>query len=234
MLALAGCSRGDDTASTTVAPPPTAASTTSVAPLTTVAAPPAPTAPPTTAAVPVSTVTLPDPNALLAAALDAAAPGYHFITTASVGDQVVLSAEGDHAGGATRMTLTSLGATTDYIVTADAAWALQDGEWQELDQSPGLADPLSPLRTPTSIELLAGNTEAATLLGHYPAAALGLPGDTDQSVTITIATGQLTALAYSSTANVTAADGSVSQQPAAVTTQISALAPGTAVTLPPD
>lgn len=239
-LALAGgCTREQATATSGAGTLPPA--TASDAPSTTAGA--AETAPPdvpVTAPVtaPASTVPAPPPTTLpldaavtLATALDSLAIGYHFVTTATVGGQVAVTAEGDHIAGSTQMTVASSGTTTQYLVTADAAWALADGSWQQLDSTQGLSDPVTQLRSPASVAI-SGTPEAATIVAQYPNAALGLAGDGQASVEFQLVGGQISSLRYASTAVVTNADGSTSEQPAEVTAVISPVAPGTQITLP--
>lgn len=172
-----------------------------------------------------------DAAVTLAMALDALGAGYHFVTTATVGGNVAVTAEGDHIAGATHMAIASGGTTTEYLVTADAAWALADGAWQQLDSTQGLSDPVTQLRSPTSVAVV-GSTDAATITATYPNAALGLAGDGEAAVEFQLAGGQITSLRYASAAIVTNADGSTSEQPADVTAVITPIAPGTQITLP--
>ena len=227
LVTVAGCSRGDETSDTTVAAATSAvAAAPSAAPLTTPAAPTTPattlpaTPPPTVAATPAPTTAAPvDPAALLTAALDQLAPGYHFVTTATVGGQVAVSAEGDHANGSTRMTLTSSGTATDYVITAESAWAFADGTWQELDRAESPLDPLAALRAPTSVTLLAGDATATTVQATYPASALGLAGDAASTVEFQLANGSIASLAYVAA-------------PANVSAVITPIDPATVITLP--
>lgn len=235
-----GCSRDDAEAGTdpvtTVAASATAPTP---SPTTTPgSAAPAPASTPAPRADAVSTSAAPAPTAVpldalvtLAAALDALAGGYHFATTASIGDTVAISAEGDHIAGSTRMTVASGGTSTEYLVTGAAAWARVDGEWQQLDSAEGLSDPVAQLRDPLAATI-SGTADAAVVTAEYPNAALGLPGDGTAMVELELAAGRITSLRYASTATVTAADGTVSDQPAVVTAVISPVAPGTEITLP--
>lgn len=240
-LALVGGCTRDGAATSTTAPgrvAATLATTSSAIPSTTRDAPvsnvapavpvsvPAPTPPP----VPPTTVPL-DAQVTLATALDTLAIGYHFATTATVGGQVAVTAEGDHIAGSTQMTVASGGTTTEYLVTADAAWAFADGSWQQLDGTQGLSDPITQLRTPSDVAI-SGTTEAATITARYPNAALGLQGDGQAGVEFELAGGQITSIRYASSAVVTNAGGSTSEQPAEVTAAISPVAPGTQITLP--
>lgn len=242
-VALCGCQRDEDTAGTTLpaaattaaaggASAPQTAPSAASAPATDPAPPPTAAAPTTRAAAPVTTeaappttTAAPDPAQLLATALDQLAPGYHFVTTASVGGQVAVSAEGDHvggeAGGATRMTLTSSGTATDYLIVGQSAWAYADDAWQELDPADSPSEPLAALREPLDVTLVAGDADAATVRATYPAAALGLVGDDHRTVEFQLADGAITALSYVA-------------EPAEVAAAITPLDPAVEITVPSD
>src|SRR5690606_37323529 len=119
-----------------------------------------------------------------------------------------LVAEGDHVAGTTQMTVTSNGTSTRYLVTRDAAWIEADAQWEQLDSTPGLADPVSQLRSPRSVEL-AGTTEAATVTAHYEAAVLGARGAGERAVEFRLANGLITSLHYETTAAVAGARGTI-------------------------
>jgi hypothetical protein len=180
---------------------------------------------------PVTTAPAPDATTTLTTALDTLAAGYHFVTTATVDEQVAVMAEGDHVAGTTRMTVTSGGTSTNYLVTPDAAWAQTDGEWRRLDSAQGLSDPVGQLRAPLSVELV-GTAEAATITARYKATALGIRGDGERAVEFQLDDGRITSLHYSSTGLVTGADGTTSERRTDVTAVITAIASGTEITLP--
>ena len=180
---------------------------------------------------PVTTAPVPDATTTLTAALDTLATGYHFVTTATVDGQVAVMAEGDHVAGTTRMTVTSGGASTNYLVTPDAAWAQTDGEWRQLDSAQGLTDPVGQLRAPLSVELV-GTAEAATITARYEATALGIRGGGERTVEFQLDDGSITSLRYFSTALVTSADGTTSERRTDVTAVITPIASGTEITLP--
>jgi hypothetical protein len=240
LAVAAGCTRdAAPTAFSADATPPVDIARTATSALSDAA--PAPTSsaaattpPPSAAAVPTAPVTTaptPDATTTLTAALDTLATGYHFVTTATVAGRVAVVAEGDHVAGATQMIVTSGGASTRYLITSDAAWAQADGEWHQLDSAQGLRDPIDQLRAPLSVTLV-GTADAATITAHYPAAALGLPGDGQHAVELQLANGLIRSLRYASTAVVTNADGTTSEQASEVTAQITPIASGTQITLP--
>ena len=135
---------------------------------------------PTTAA-PVS----PDGPALLQQAFDSASPGYHFVTTATVG-AVAVTAEGDYIAGGTRLTVTSQNATVGYVILPEGTWVLDSGVWKETDDPAPVTDPISALRAPTTVTVAAFTATGATLIASYPAAALALEGDVSVDVTFEI------------------------------------------------
>jgi hypothetical protein len=181
--------------------------------------------------MPATTVPVPDATTMLTAALDTLASGYHFVSTATVDGQVTLVAEGDHVAGATQMTVTSGATSTQYLVTEHAAWAKADREWQQLDSTQGLTDPVGRLRAPLSVEL-AGTAESATITAHYEATALGVRGAGEHAVEFQLTNGLITSLRYASTALVTNADGTASERRREVTVVITPIASGTEITLP--
>ena len=230
VLVLAGGCGGDDaiTAST-----PEVASAAALGPVGSAAAPVAPpVTPASTPAVQPTSPPVPDATTTLTAALDTLATGYHFVTTVTVDGRTTLVAEGDHVAGTTQMTVTSDGSSTRYLVTRDAAWTRADGGWQRLDSTGGLADPVSQLRSPRSVELV-GTAEAATITAHYDTAVLVVRGTGERSVEFQLADGLITSLRYASTAAVAGAGGTTRAQHTEVHAVITPIESGTEITLPP-
>lgn len=197
-FATSGCSDGDEQPASS-APDSTvlddAIGPESTVGPTTVAATPLPdlTAPDTTPAAPPATDP-PTPTAadVLAAALRTTAAGYHFTTTVRVGDEVALSAEGDHLAGGTRMTVTSGDASIEYVIAEGQAWVAQDGEWSELDE-PTVTDPLAALGTPASVRDL---PDGGRLEATYPGSALGLESADPVPVVFELADGRIATITY--------------------------------------
>lgn len=223
----AGCSSDDDTATSTIAPiaavstptPTSVPATTPAppAPITTTPGTPAATAP----AIPAPTTTLPDAATLLQQSFDALAPGYHFVTQATVNGVPALTAEGDQIAGNTRMAVTSQDKTVDYVVMPDGTWVAQDGTWQELDSPAPATDPISALRAPQSVVVANYAPPSTTLTATYPASALSLPGDQPVNVSFEFNETALTAISYASP------DGA-----STVRTDISAVVDATPITSP--
>jgi hypothetical protein len=208
LVALAGCSSGDDAAASTIAPitaltiptapgtsPTTPAPTTPVtSPVTSPLASPSTAAPSSPATTP--TTTLPDGAALLQQSFDALASGYHFVTQATVNGTPALTAEGDQIAGSTRMTVTSQGKAVDYVVMPDGTWVADNGTWQELDSPAPATDPITALRSPQSVTVAAYAPPQTTLTATYPSSALALPGDQPVDVSFELAGTTLTAISY--------------------------------------
>lgn len=166
----------------------------------------------------------PDGAATLQAAFDQLAPGYHFVTTATVNGAVAITAQGDRVVDGTRMSVASNGATVDYVVTPGGTWVNKDGTWSEITDETAPADPIAALRAPTSVAVTSYGAGVPTVLtASYPSAALSLPGDAAVSVVFTINGAVLATLGYSTTTDGGAAD---------VHTDITALVDTSPVTLP--
>ena len=157
--------------------------------------------PPTEASTPVTDAVAPDAAALLAAGLERFAPGYHFVTTATIGGAVAVVAEGDRVGSGTRLAVTSGGSTIDYVVTPDGTWVFADGTWSELEETAPVNDPLGPLQTPLSVAVETFDAGSATVAASYPPAALSLPGDDPVEVIFTFTDAVLRSMTYVSTVN---------------------------------
>jgi hypothetical protein len=225
VISLAGCSDEKSSAGATSTP----ISTSGGAAVAT--APPSLGVPTDTAALavpvateaPTTTAPPPDPLALLTAAFDAIAGGYHFVTTATIGDVVAVTAEGDRVGGGTRFDVTTGGSTVSYAITPEGTWVFSDGSWSELDEPAPAVDPVGALRTPTSVVLSSYGNGPTVLTGTYPAEALSLAADGPVDVVLEIDGTTLRSITYASTQN-----GAI----ATVRADVSALVDATPVTLP--
>ena len=165
----------------------------------------------------------PDPLALLIAAFDAIAGGYHFVTTATVNDVVAVTADGDRVGAGTRVNVTTGGSTVSYAITPEGTWVFADGSWAELDQPAPAVDPVGALRSPTSIVVTSYGNGPTVLTGTYPASALSLAGDGPVDVALEFDGTTLRSITYSSIQN---------DAPATVRADVSPLVDATPVTLP--
>ncbi|HEX4981355.1 MAG TPA: hypothetical protein VFV63_06640 [Ilumatobacteraceae bacterium] len=226
----AGCSIEESSPSTTPVPaPPTVFVTASgpaidsVPPTTGVPSESSTPAVPAGTEAPPITNPPPDPLALLTAAFDAIAGGYHFATVATVNDVVAVTADGDRVGEGTRVNVTTGGSTVSYAITLEGTWVLADGSWSELDQPAPAVDPVGALRSPTSIVVSSYGAGPTVLTGTYPASVLSLAGDGPVEVALEFDGTTLRSITYASTQN-----GAL----ATVRADVSPLVDATPVTLP--
>ncbi len=204
------------------APTPTAVAPTAVAPVTS----PASTLPTAPAAAPAAAATTPpiDPAATLQQAVAALGASYHFATTATVNGAVALRADGDRIGDGSRLAVTANGATVQYVITADGTWVQQPGQdWQQLDDPPATADPVSALSSPSAVAVSQSDGTTVGLTVTVPSVALGIPGDGDVPVSAVVVGGVLTTVGY---------DTTVSGVPASVTATLGAPADTSPVSAP--
>lgn len=114
---------------------------------------------------------------LLGAALAPLESAAQFQTTVTVDGTVGVSSEGWSVGGATRLTVTTAGASIEYIQIAPHAWARRTGgSWILVGVDEALRNPISVLTAPLTLD---GPMSRAPDIfrATYPAAAFGLEGD---------------------------------------------------------
>ena len=157
-----------------------------VAPVTTTG--PAPTAAPV------------DGPTLLQSAIAATANGYHFNQTATVDGKLALTIDGDRLPTGARVAVSSDAGLVYYVITPDGTWLMpENGDW-EADDSPAPAvDPINALTSPTSVTVAGNDGTTVQLVVTVPNAALGIPGDGDATLQVTVVSGALTNIAYSTT-----------------------------------
>ena len=183
LLAVASCGSGAA---------PTSAASTTTTPATTTLAPGDTT--------PTSSLPVIDAPAVLQQAFDALGGGYHFVTTAIVNGEVAITAIGDRVADGTRMSVSSSGATIDYVVTPDGTWVNQQGTWSELSDPAPVSDPIGSLRAPISVQVASfTGTAQVGLAATYPSSALSLPGDAMVEVSFVLTGGSLVSLSYRTT-----------------------------------
>jgi hypothetical protein len=148
-----------------------------------------------------------DAAALLAAGYAALQSGYHFTSTVSIGGTVSVVAEGDRIGDSSRLKLTNNGATVSYVITPAGSFTSTGGEaWDQLDTPPASADPISALATPKAVSVTGTDGGTTTLAVVVPAAALGIPTTSDQTLAVVVNGSVLTDIRYATTINGAAAD----------------------------
>ncbi len=124
----------------------------------------------------------------LAAALGRLASGYSFTSTVSVGGQVATQATGRWIGGASEFTVTTNAVSITYRTLPPRSWVLQAGKgWVEVNGSVPSGSPLDALKSPNQSSLVKQTSDALELTASYPAAVLGLAGDTPVAVDLVLA-----------------------------------------------
>ena len=172
---------------------------------TTVAVPVAPTvivdpgATTTVAAAP-ATLAPVDGPALLQQAVAAIAGGYHFNQIATLDGVVAVTIDGDRLVDGTRMAVSNEAGLVNYVITPAGTWLMpENGDW-EADDSPAPAvDPIIALYAPTSVTVAGNDGTTVQLVVTVPLASLGIPGDGDGSLQVSVVSGVLTSIAYSTT-----------------------------------
>lgn len=114
---------------------------------------------------------------LLDAALAPLQGAAEFQTEVTIDGTIGVSSEGRSVGGATHLTVTTAGASIEYIQIPPQAWARQTGgSWILVGVDEALGNPLSVLTAPLTLNTpLSGSPD--TFRATYPAAAFGLEGD---------------------------------------------------------
>ena len=198
-----GCASGSSSPATTSGTTAgVTVSTTTTATASSVATTPRPSAATTsptsaTSAAPPATTQPIDPAATLQQGLVGLGANYHFTTVATVDGTAILTADGDRIADGQRFAVTSNGATIQYVITPDGTWVQQAGqEWQQVDDPPATADPITALGAPTSVALADAQGTTVTLTVTVPATAIGVAADGDVPLTATVADGALTGVSY--------------------------------------
>ena len=133
----------------------------------------------------------------LSEVLSALGTNYHFVTTVRVGDEQVLTAEGDRVGEGARLDITAEGGTVSYVVTDDSAWAKpENGEWVELDTPPATSDPITALGSPKSVTFGPATEGVEVLIVEVDNEQLGIAGGGSSTLTLTLVNGRLDQVTY--------------------------------------
>ncbi len=166
----------------------------------------------TAASVPATEPTTPtsvDAPALLQQGLAGLQAGYHFTSVFTVNGAVVLKAEGDRIGDASRFSVTTNGALVNYITTPGGNYAQPDGgDWDQLTTQPAVVDPITSLNAPSAIAVISDDGTAVRLRVSVSAVTLGVGTSGTADVDVVVTSGSITELGY--TANVDGNVGSVS------------------------
>jgi hypothetical protein len=153
---------------------------------------------PPPAITPASTGQPVDAQAALLGALDRLGSTYHFVTTATVDGAVVATVEGDRVGDGARLTIRQGSTALEYVVLPEAGWVRPDGgDWDQIDAAAG-TDPIAALRAPSAVAL-EGTPDDGAFVVVVPSAAIGVPGDAEVEVRVTVLGGSVTGLGYRAT-----------------------------------
>lgn len=162
--------------------------------------------------------------AALPAALTALDAGYHFVATVSLNGEPSLVAEGDRIGAASRLEITSSGATVSYVITPEGNFAKPaDGDWERLEVAPASSDPIAALRAPVQVVPSGSEEGRAVLTVTVTATSLGINAEGTVDVEVVLVGGAITEVRYSA-----AVEGGTAE----VVTMLSALADATPITAP--
>ncbi len=201
LLVFAGCSdsKASPAAGSAVADTTTTITTTVAAVSPTAAADPATSTPTTTVAAPAPTTAV-DGAALLQQAIAAIGAGYHFNETATVDGAVAITIDGDRLPSGARLAVSNADGLVYYVVTPDGTWLMPDnGEWEADDSPPPAVDPITALGAPTSVTVAGNDGTTVQLVVAVPFTALGISGDGDASLQVSVVSGALTSIVYSTT-----------------------------------
>jgi hypothetical protein len=152
----------------------------------------------TTTTPPVAATVAPvDGAALLQQAIAATGGGYHFNQTATVDGVVALTIDGDRLPDGARLAVSNDSGLVYYIITPDGTWLMPDnGEWEADDSAPPAVDPIAALAAPTSVAVASNDGTTVQLVVTVPLGSIGIPGDGDASLQVSIVGGALTSIVY--------------------------------------
>lgn len=143
-----------------------------------------------------------NPVLLLQDALKGIEAGYHFTSVVSANGKETLRMEGDQIGPAARFVATAGGSKLNYITTDKGTWVQPDGgDWDQLNDQPPQTDYVSALRAPVAIAVVGDDGTTVSLKVTVSAATLGTATSGDADVLVTITSGALAQMDYSSSAN---------------------------------
>lgn len=125
---------------------------------------------------------------------------YRFVATITVGGSETTRVEGLITDGTGHYVVTVGTEQVEYLVGSTGQWLRPaGGSWTALSTAAPVGDPLAPLTSPTSIELVSEQGGALVLQASYPASELGFTTGGDVLVTISVVDGILTEVRYVAT-----------------------------------
>lgn len=166
-----------------------------------------------------------DGAALLQQAVAASAAGYHFNQTATVDGALALTIDGDRLPSGARLAVSNTAGLVYYVITPDGTWLMpQNGEWEVDNSPPPDIDPIAALNAPTAVTVASSDGTTVQLAVTVPMASLGIAGDGDANLQVSIVSGVLASITYSTTTS----DG----KPASTTTLFTPVADASPVVAP--
>ncbi len=137
---------------------------------------------------------------MLQHAVAATGAGYHFNQTATVDGAVALTIDGDRLPDGARVAVRNDSGLVYYVITPDGTWLMpENGEWEADDSDPPTVDPIAALATPTSVAVAGNDGTTVQLMVTVPVSTLGIQGEGDASLQVSIVGGALTNITYSTT-----------------------------------
>lgn len=141
-----------------------------------------------------------DGPTLLQSAIAATGGGYHFNQTNTLDGVVALTVDGDRLPDGARLAVRGDAGLVFYTITPDGTWLMpENGEWEVDDSDPPTVDPIAAISAPTSVAVASNDGTTVQLVVNVPFAALGLTGDGDAPLQVSIVNGALTTITYSTT-----------------------------------
>ena len=141
-----------------------------------------------------------DGAALLQQAVAATGSGYHFNQTATVDGVVAVTVDGDRLTDGARLAVSGASGLVFYVITPDGTWLMpENGEWEADDSDPPAVDPIAALGAPTSVIVAANDGTTVQLVVDVPLSSLGIQGDGDAPLQVSIVGGALSTITYSTT-----------------------------------
>ena len=141
-----------------------------------------------------------DGAALLQQAFAAIGAGYHFNQTATVDGVVALTIDGDRLTDGARVAVSRDSGVVFYVITPDGTWLMpENGEWEADDSDPPAVDPIAALGAPTSVAVAGNDGTTVQLVVSVPLSSIGIPGDGEAPLQVSVVGGVLSTITYSTT-----------------------------------
>ncbi len=154
----------------------------------------------TVAGAPAPTLAPVDGVALLQQAVAATGAGYHFNQTATLDGVVALTIDGDRLPDGARLVVGNDAGLVYYVITPEGTWLMPDnGEWELDDSDPPTVDPISALVAPTSVTVAGNDGTTVQLAVSVPISSLGIDGDGDVPLQVSVVGGSLNTITYNTT-----------------------------------